>query len=167
MHTVQARGGVPACLLPGCCQCHTPSLHTRPTDPTLLAGRRGWGWGWGWGWDSTLLETKHSARTKNDGVWSRLTSRRAGALDAALVLDYLTTREDHCLCDRDGNPTCTHVAQSVCPQVPYDMHTRTAISACGCAQLELPSRAWRRHRQKKSHGRGRHQRCILHATCDV
>jgi hypothetical protein len=62
-----------------------------------------------------------------------VTSRRA--LDAALVLDDLTTREDHCLCVRDGMPTCTHVAQSVCLQVPYDMHTQTGTYFGECAQV--------------------------------
>ena len=45
-------------------------------------------------------ELKKSARTKNDGCM--VTSRRA--LDAALVIDDLTTHEDHFLCDRDGTP---------------------------------------------------------------
>jgi hypothetical protein len=44
------------------------------------------------------------------------TSRRR-ALDAALVLDYQTTRDARFLCDRDTVPTFSHVAQSVCPQV--------------------------------------------------
>ena len=58
-------------------------------------------------------------------------------------------------------PACAHVAQSVCLQVPYDMHIRTATSACGCAHPQQGGG------QKKRHGRGRHQRCILRATCDV
>jgi hypothetical protein len=62
-----------------------------------------------------------------------VTSRRA--LDAALVLDNLTTHEDHSLCDRDGMPKCTHVARSVCAQVHYDVHNKVAMSICGCAQL--------------------------------
>ena len=62
-----------------------------------------------------------------------VTSRRA--LDAALVLDNPATRGAHSLYERDPMPACSHVAQSVCPQVHYDMHTRTATSACGCAQL--------------------------------
>jgi hypothetical protein len=50
---------------------------------------------------------------QKDGV---ATSRRR-ALDAALVLDYQTTRDARFLCDRDTVPTFSHVAQSVCPQV--------------------------------------------------
>ena len=61
-----------------------------------------------------------------------VTSRRA--LDAALVLDNLTTHEDNFSCDRDGMPTCSHVAQPVCPQVPCDVHTNTATLMLGLAQ---------------------------------
>ena len=62
-----------------------------------------------------------------------VTSRRA--LDAALALDDLATHEDHRLCVRDSMPTSSHVAQSVCLQVPYDMHTQTGTYFGKCAQL--------------------------------
>ena len=83
------------------------------------------------------------------------------ALDAALVLDNLTTHEAHSLCDRDAMPACANVARSVCLQVPYAMHTRTTTSACGCAQPQHGEG------QKASHGRGRHRQRIFRATRDV
>jgi hypothetical protein len=61
-----------------------------------------------------------------------VTSRRV--LDAALVHDDLTTHEDHFLCDRNGMPTCNHVAQSFCLQVPCGVHTNTATFIFGLAQ---------------------------------
>ena len=66
--------------------------------------------------------------------WGVVTSRRR-ALDAALVLDYLITHDAHFLCDRDTMPACAHVAQSVCSQVPYDMHTHTGTNFGEGAQL--------------------------------
>jgi hypothetical protein len=75
-----------------------------------------------------------------------VTSRRA--LDAALVLDDLTTHEDHFLCDRDGMPTCIHVAQPVCPQVPCGVHTNTATSIFGLAQLST----WEDRKQVRYEG---------------
>ena len=78
--------------------------------------------------------------------WGMVTSRRA--LDAALVLDNLTTHEDHFSCDRDGKPTCSHVAQPVCPQVPCDVHTNTATLILGLAQ---PSK-WEDRNQVRNEG---------------
>ena len=60
---------------------------------------------------------------------------RRRALDAALVLDNLATHEDHFSCDRDGMPTCSYVAQHVCPQVPCGVHTNTVTFIFGLAQL--------------------------------
>ena len=54
---------------------------------------------------------------------------------SALALDDLATHEDHRLCVRDSRPTSSHVAQSVCLQVPYDMHTQTGTYFGECAQL--------------------------------
>ena len=88
-----------------------------------------------------------------------VTSRRA--LDAALVLDYLIKHEAHFLCDRDAIPACAHVAQSICLQVPYAMHTRTTTFACGCAQPQHGEG------QKASHGHGRQRQRIFRATRDV
>ena len=65
--------------------------------------------------------------------WGLVTSRRA--LDAALVLDNLATHEARFLCDRDAMPACANVAQSVCLQVPYDMHTQTGTYFGECAQV--------------------------------
>ena len=65
--------------------------------------------------------------------WGVVTSCRP--MDAALVLDDLTTIKDQCLCIRDGITTCTHVAQSVCLQVLYDMHTQTGTYFGEGAQL--------------------------------
>ena len=96
---------------------------------------------------------------KDKKRWGVVTSRRR-ALDAALVLDYLITHDAHFLCDRDTMPACAHVVQSICLQVNYDMHTSTATSACGCAQLLQGGD------HKDSHGRGRHQQDILRATYD-
>jgi hypothetical protein len=64
---------------------------------------------------------------------SAVTSRRA--LDAALVLDNLATHEARFLCDRDAMPACANVAQSVCLQVLYDMHTQTGTYFGECAQV--------------------------------
>jgi hypothetical protein len=62
-----------------------------------------------------------------------VTSRRA--LDAALVLDNLTTHEAHFLCDRDAMPACANIAQSVCLQVLCVVRTKGATGVSGCAQL--------------------------------
>ena len=70
---------------------------------------------------------------KGKKQWGVVTSCRP--MDAALVLDDLTTIKDHCLCIRDGITTCTHVAQSVCLQVLYDMHTQTGTYFGEGAQL--------------------------------
>jgi hypothetical protein len=75
-----------------------------------------------------------------------VTSRRS--LDAALVHDDLTTHEDHFLCDRDGMPTRTYVAQSLCPQVHCGVHTNTATFIFGLAQ---PS-AWEDKKQARNKG---------------
>jgi hypothetical protein len=96
---------------------------------------------------------------KDKKRWGVVTSRRR-ALDAALVLDYMITHDAHFLCDRDTMPACAHAVQSICQQVNYDMHTSTATSACGCAQLLQGGD------HKDSHGRGRHQQDIIRATYD-
>ena len=70
---------------------------------------------------------------KGKKQWGVVTSCRP--MDAALVLDDLTTIKDHCLCICDGITTCTHVAQSVCLQVLYDMHTQTGTYFGEGAQL--------------------------------
>ena len=56
------------------------------------------------------------------------------ALDAALVLDNLTTHEDNFSCDRDGVPTCSHIVQPFCQQVHCGVHTSTATIILGLAQ---------------------------------
>ena len=66
--------------------------------------------------------------------WSVVTSRRR-APDAALVLDYLITHDARFLCDRDTVPACAHVVQSICLQVQCGVHTNTATSMSGLAQL--------------------------------
>jgi len=63
-----------------------------------------------------------------------VTSRRR-APDAALVLDYLITHDARFLCDRDTVPACAHVVQSICLQVQCGVHTNTATSMSGLAQL--------------------------------
>ena len=79
-----------------------------------------------------------------------VTSRLAldAALDAALVLDNLTTHEAHFLCDRDAMPACAHVAQSFCLQVLCDVHTNTATLILGLAQ---PSK-WEDRNQVRNEG---------------
>ena len=58
-------------------------------------------------------------------------------------------RQDHFSCDRDGIlPTCTHVAQPVCPQVPCGVHTNTATSIFGLAQLST----WEDRKQVRYEG---------------
>ena len=85
--------------------------------------------------------------SKDNKKWCGVvTSRRA--LDAALVLDNQTTHEDHFSCDRDGKPTCSHVAQPVCPQVPCDVHTNTATLILGLPQ---PSK-WEDRNQVRNEG---------------
>ena len=58
----------------------------------------------------------------------------ARALNAALVLVDLTTREDHFLCERVAMPACSHVAKSSSAQVLCVTHTKRATGVSGCAQ---------------------------------
>jgi len=64
----------------------------------------------------------------------------ARALNAALVLVDLTTREDRFLRERVAMPACSHVAQSSSAQALCVTHTERATGVSGCAH-NIPAQA--------------------------
>ena len=81
-------------------------------------------------WSLTLVSLK-SPQGQKKMVWC---GHVVPCVDAALVLDNLTTHEDNFSCDRDGVPTCSHIVQPFCLQVHCGVHTSTATIIFGLAQ---------------------------------